>query len=129
MHGATLESHTVGTTAGDWEAALDALASARADAATPVHTVLAGPRGVAHGVAETIVVTARPAAALCRLLARSARPALVVVDAPSYDRGPRSTAAPEVLRAAAAGVAIAVVRHGDDLALALTGRGSERLGA
>jgi uncharacterized protein (DUF58 family) len=119
----------VGSTGGDWEAALDGLAAAVANGTTPVHVLLDGARGAAAGAAETVVVTARPSAMLERRLGGTRGSAVVVIDAPSYAGSERSGHDPTLLRLAGSGVAVAVVRKGDDLATALAGRSAERLGA
>ncbi len=128
INGSSVGVHRVSSAAGDWEAALDCLAAATADGSTPVHALLGGARGAAAGVAETIVVTARPSAQLERRLG-GARAAVVVIDAPTYAGSPGAKADPTLLRLARSGVAVAVIRKGDDLATALTGRSLERIGA
>ncbi len=129
INGFTVGIHRVSSTAGDWEAALDGLAAAEADGSTPVHALLDGGRGAAAGVAETIVVTARPSATLERRLSGACGAAVVVIDAPTYAGSRGAKADPTLLRLARSGVAVAVVRKGDDLATALTGRSLERIGA
>jgi uncharacterized protein (DUF58 family) len=111
----------------DWGAAYDALAAAEADGATPLAGLLAAESGAARAL-ELIVVTAvLPRALVDRLCQRAAgnrRTALVLVDAASFGRGSASPR-PELLRLAAAGVAVAVVRQGDDLAAVLGGPPAE----
>jgi uncharacterized protein (DUF58 family) len=105
----------------DWEAALDALAAVEPAENAPLRTMV-GPRGALAAVPELVVVTARPEAVEDALLARRAigRPcALVFVDPQTYaGRGP-SDPSRTLLRLAGAGVAVAVVRHGDRLEEAL----------
>ena len=127
--GAAVRTFRVSSTGADWEAALDALAEACADGQTPVHKLLGGARSVVAGAVEAIVVTARPSALLERRFGGARRAALVVIDAPTYAGAGRSGADPTLLRLAASGIAVAVIRRGDDLATILSGRGAERLGA
>jgi uncharacterized protein (DUF58 family) len=105
----------------DWEDALDALAAAEASRATPL-LQLVSPRGVLGTVSELVVVTARPEVVVEPLLARAAvgrSSALVALDAPTYAGRAPSTASPSLLRLAAAGVPLAVVRRGAPLVEAL----------
>lgn len=107
----------------DWEEALVALAVAEADASAPLAGVLAAPRGAAVRAPELVVVTCLAGAAAelvaSRRCARSA--GLVLVDAPTFAGAAPSASAAAVLRAAAAGVRVAVVRRGDDLRAVLDG--------
>ena len=129
VHGSSRASYAVSSLGAEWEAALDGLAAAQADAHVPVHTVVGGPRSVTAGAAEVVVVTCRPTIALARRLGGARRAALVAVDAPSYAGPDGSTTSPILLGLAARGVAVTVVRRGDDLASALAGTAHERLGA
>jgi uncharacterized protein (DUF58 family) len=129
VHGASTASYRAGGAPSEWEALLDGLAAAEADAATPVGVLLDDRAGVVRGVDGAIVVTSRPSPAIVRSLSRVRRGGLVVVDSATYADGRRSGADPTVLRAAASGVAVAVVRRGDDLALRLSGRPAEKIGA
>jgi hypothetical protein len=100
---------------------LDALAAAEPSHSTPLQQLMAS-RGVLAHVPELVVVTCRPEAVADALVARTAVgrwSALVSIDAPTYaGRGP-SAASPTLLRLAAAGVPLAVVRHGVPLTEAL----------
>jgi uncharacterized protein (DUF58 family) len=105
----------------DWEAALDALAAVEPAYGTPLQQLVSS-RGVLARVPELVVVTARPEAVVDALLARSAvgrSSALAVIDAPTYAGRPPSAASPTLLRLAAAGIPLAVVRDGVPLAEAL----------
>ena len=105
------------------------LAAAEPDARTPAAALLDSGVGPAARSLELVVVTSRIEPALfSRLLERALtrRPvALVHVDAGSFAGG-RRRPEPGLLRLQAAGVPVAVVRRGEDLAEALRGaRGAE----
>jgi uncharacterized protein (DUF58 family) len=105
----------------DFQVILAALASAEPDAPRDLGHVLAQTSGPVARAGELVVVTsALGPGALKRLLYASGRRLVSVVwiDAPSYAGRP-TRAAPGVLQLSAAGVPVAVVRRGDDLALAL----------
>jgi uncharacterized protein (DUF58 family) len=108
----------------DWQRALELLAAAEPDARGPAATVLQSADGAAARSLELVVVTSRVERSLVdRLLERALtrRPvALVHVEAESFAGRPRRPE-PSLLRLQAAGVPIAVVRQGDDLAAALDG--------
>jgi uncharacterized protein (DUF58 family) len=113
----------------DLGAALAVLAAAEPDAARHLSSALAAELPAVARAGELVVVTAAPARAVAGPLLRHAvrRPvSLVWVDAPSYVGRP-TRADPGVLRLASAGIAVAVVRHGDDLAGVLGPRSVERL--
>jgi uncharacterized protein (DUF58 family) len=113
--------HRVRSLGRDWDEALDALAGVEATGNTPLRELVA-PRGGLGTVAELVVVTARPEAVADALVARVAagrRCAVVAVDAPTYVGRPPASASPTLLRLSAAGVALAVVRHGVSLQEAL----------
>ena len=115
--------HAVRSIGRDWHEALDALAAVEPAAATPLHDLVAT-RGPLGSVPELLVVTARPEVVADALVARTAvgrSSALVAVDAPTY--AGRRAAGPSavLLRLAAAGVALAVLRHGTPLVEALRG--------
>jgi uncharacterized protein (DUF58 family) len=101
--------------------ALDALAAAEPDAAYPLARSLGHERAPAARAGELVVVTATlDSAALGAVLDLGARRlvSVVWVDAPSFAGRP-TRAVPGLLRLSAAGVPVAVVRHGDDLTAAL----------
>ena len=118
------EAQTVSSDGPEWQHALERLAAAEPDARTPAAALLESGVGPAARSLELIVVTSRIEPRLVnRLLERALtrRPvALVHVEAASFVGRPR-TREPALLRLQAAGVPIAVVRRGEDLAAALAG--------
>jgi uncharacterized protein (DUF58 family) len=106
----------------EWGRALELLAGAEPDARATAGALLEAGAGPAARSLDLVVVTARPEAALVnRLLERAASRrsvALVYVDAPTFAGRPPAPQ-PALLRLQAAGVPVAVVRRGDDLAAAL----------
>jgi uncharacterized protein (DUF58 family) len=106
---------------GEFASVLGTLASAKADAQHDLARFLERPPKAVEHAPEIVVVTATesPAAAR-RLLDLTSRRAVAVVwvDATSYVGRP-TRAVPAVLQLSAAGIPIAVVRHGEDLAAAL----------
>jgi uncharacterized protein (DUF58 family) len=115
--------HRVRTLGAEWERALDALAAVEGVDGTPLQSLVA-PRGVLATVAELVVVTARPELVVDALVARAATgriPALVAVDAPTYAGRAAAGSSTALLRIAAAGGPIAVLRHGVPLEEALSG--------
>lgn len=119
------DAQSVSTEGPEWRRALDLLAEARPDAHASAAALLASQAGVSLRARQLVVVTSRLAPLLVdRLVQRvlSHRPCGVVyVDAPSF-AGRRAAPEPALLRLSQAGVAVAVVRSGDDLAVALGGR-------
>jgi uncharacterized protein (DUF58 family) len=106
---------------GDFRAALDALACVEPDALVPLVRAFGHEQAPAARAGELVVVTATlDPGALESLLGMSARRlvSVVWVDAPSYAGRP-TKALPALLRLSAAGVPVAVLRRGDDLASAL----------
>jgi len=120
------EAQTVSSDGPEWQHALERLAAAEPDARNPAAALLESGVGPAARSLELIVVTSRIESRLVnRLLERALtrRPvALVHVEAASFAGRPR-TREPALLRLQAAGVPVAVVRRGDDLAAALAGAG------
>jgi uncharacterized protein (DUF58 family) len=114
---------------GDWHAALAVLAEAEPDGTRPVVELLARESGPASLAIETVVVTSRVSGALATKLVQRALAgqgvSVVWVDAPSFVGRPTKLE-PELLRLQAAGVAVAVVRHGDSLATVLGARSTAR---
>jgi uncharacterized protein (DUF58 family) len=102
---------------GDWRRALELLAAVEADGDLPAERLLGGDRNPAALALGLIVVTSRlPAGLVERLVQRVAAhrsTAVVYVEAASWNG--RRRAEPTLLRLQAAGVAVAVVRRGDDL--------------
>jgi uncharacterized protein (DUF58 family) len=118
------EMQTVSSDGPEWQKALELLAAAEPDARAPAAAALQATDGPAARSLELVVVTSRVERSLVdRLLERALtrRPvALVHIEAESFVGRPRRPD-PELLRLQAAGVAIAVVRQGEDLASALNG--------
>ena len=118
------ESQRVHSPAAGTRRALELLAAAEPTARAPAHALLADEASAAARALEIVVVTARVDRPLVdRLVQRalSRRTAsLVFVDAPTFT-GSAPTRDPALLRLAGAGVAVAVVRAGDDLVTALQG--------
>ena len=115
--------HRVRTLGAEWERALDALAAVEGVEGTPFASLVA-PRGILATVAELVVVTARPEHVADALVARAAGgriPALVAVDAPTYAGRAPTASTPALLRLAAAGAPVAVLRHGVSLEDCLAG--------
>ncbi len=113
---------------GELRTALDTLAAASPDAPRELGWLLARPPAPVASAGEIVVVTAvLGAAATARLLDLAARRLVSVVwiDAPSFAGRPTRVDA-RLLQLSAAGIPVAVVRSGDDLATAL---GASREGA
>ena len=111
----------------DLDGALAALAAAAPDAVHGLARWLGGDGSWLSGAGELVVVTAElPPAAASALLALSRRVAVAVVrvDAPTFaGRPPRTDAG--ALSLSAAGIPVAVLRHGQPLAEALGAVGEE----
>jgi uncharacterized protein (DUF58 family) len=118
------ETQAVSSDGPEWQHALELLAAAEPDAGRPAAALLESGVGPAARSLELVVVTSRIEPRLVsRLLERALTRravALVHVDAGSFAGRPRRRD-PELLRLQAAGVPIAVVRQGEDLAAALEG--------
>lgn len=114
--------HRVRSLGRDWEGALDALAAAQPAPGAPVGELLA--RGVLATVPDLVVLTGRPAFVADALVARHAvgrAVAVVALDTPTYAARPPTDSSPALLRLAAAGIPVAVLRRGDSLVEALGG--------
>jgi len=124
INGSQPEQQAVRSAEGDWRQALDLLAAVEPEPGPPLAALLADQATAVARSLELTVVTASLAPRLVeRLVERSLASgsvALVLVDASSFAGAPPKPIS-ELLRLQAAGVAIAVLRDGDDLA--------ERLGA
>ena len=111
----------------DWPRALELLAAAEQNGRRPVEAVLADPAAGAMHALDLAVVTAALRPALVEaLVARTASKQLVsvvYVDAPSFAGRRRAVLGAEaaVLRLENAGIAVAVLRRGDDLEAVLGG--------
>jgi uncharacterized protein (DUF58 family) len=118
------ETQRVSSDGPEWHRALELLAAAEPDARGPVTALLESGAGPAARSLELVVVTSRIESSLVnRLLERALTRravALVHVEAASFAGRPNRPE-PALLRLQAAGVPIAVVRAGDDLAVALQG--------
>jgi uncharacterized protein (DUF58 family) len=105
----------------DFGEALDALAAVEPDASYPLARALSHEQAPAARAGELVVVTASlDPTSLGAVLESAARRVVSVVwvDAPSFAGRP-TRAVPGLLRLSAAGVPVAVVRRGDDLAATL----------
>jgi uncharacterized protein (DUF58 family) len=114
---------------GDWELALELLASVEANGRNPVGALLTEGTGMPSKALELCVVTSGLSARLAdRLLQRAVMrrgTSLVYVDPASYADRPAETptdARVQLARLDHAGIPVAVVRRGDDLATKLGGR-------
>jgi len=119
VNSAAREEQAIGTEAGDWPRALETLAAAEPTARTPAFALLESAGSAVARSLELVVVTSQVDAPLVdRLVQRalSRRGVSVVYVEPA--RAPQ----PGLLRLQAAGIAVAVVRPGDDLASALSAR-------
>jgi uncharacterized protein (DUF58 family) len=118
------EVQHVHSPAADWSRALELLAAVEATGDTPAARLLAEEDSPAARALELVVVTARLEHALVdRLIQRalSRRKVSVVFVDPASFNGAARRPEPALLRLQAAGVAVAVVRAGDDLAACLSG--------
>jgi uncharacterized protein (DUF58 family) len=124
INGSRQDQQGVRSPEGDWRQALDLLAAAEPEQGPSLAALLADEGSAAGRALELAVVTASlPPRLVERLVARalgSGNVSLVLVDAASFAGAPPRPW-PELLRLQAVGVAVAVLREGDDLA--------ERLGA
>jgi uncharacterized protein (DUF58 family) len=124
VNGAHAELQGVRSAEGDWRQALDLLAAVEPEPGPPLAAVLADQSSAVARSLELVVVTASlPPRLVERLVERalvSGSVSLVFVDPSSFAGAPPKPL-PELLRLQAAGVTVAVLRDGDDLA--------ERLGA
>jgi uncharacterized protein (DUF58 family) len=124
INGAQPEQQSVRSPEADWHQALDLLAAVEPGPGPPLAALLADEAGSVGRSLELAVVTSSLAPRLVERLAGrslgSGSVSLVLVDSSSF-AGAAPKPIPELLRLQAAGVAIAVLRKGDDLA--------ERLGA
>ena len=109
--------------AGDWRNALESLAAAEATGTLPLAAALAEDGGAASRAHELSIVTTRLEPGLVDRLVHRAlaqrKVSLVFVDAPTFEGRPPSRE-PGLLRLQSAGVPVAVLRVGDDLAEVLS---------
>jgi uncharacterized protein (DUF58 family) len=124
LNSARREVQHVHSPAADWRRALELLAALEATGDTPVARLLAEENSPAARALELVVVTARLEPALVdRLIQRALsrrKVSVVFVDPASFNGAPRRPE-PVLLRLQAAGIAVAVIRSGDDLAASLSG--------
>jgi hypothetical protein len=120
--GARAEQRGVRSAESDWRQALDLLAAVEPEQRPPLAAVLADESSAVARSLELAVVTASlPPRLVERLVERSLASgsvSLIFVDPTSF-AGARRRPVPELLRLQAAGVTVAVLRDGDDLAEAL----------
>jgi uncharacterized protein (DUF58 family) len=127
VNSAARETQQVASEAGDWRRALELLAAAEPTGTTPAFALLESSGNAAARALELAVVTSRVDARLVDRLVQRALSrhgvSLVYIEPSSFAGRP---AAPEplLLRLHAAGVAVAVVRRGDDLGAALSPSGA-----
>ena len=111
----------------DFGAALAALAAAEANARHGLGKSLSVDHAPLAGSEELVVVTSTvaPAAGTALLAVATRRPVSVVwIDAPSW-AGRATRSDPGLLRLSAGGIPLAIVRRGDDLAVALGARDAQ----
>jgi uncharacterized protein (DUF58 family) len=124
------ETQSLSSDGPEWQRALEFLATAEPDASRPAAALLESGVSPATRSLELVVVTSRIEPALVnRLLERALTrraAALVHVEAGSFAGRPRRPE-PALLGLQAAGVPVAVVRQGDDLAVALAGVGAREI--
>jgi uncharacterized protein (DUF58 family) len=117
------EQRRIQSAEGDWRSALDLLAAVEPEAGPPLAALLAEDASAAGRSLELTIVTASLSAQLVeRLVDRSLahrHVSLLLVDAASFG-GAEPRRQPELLRLQAVGVAVAVLRKGDDLAAKLS---------
>jgi uncharacterized protein (DUF58 family) len=118
------ESQRVHSPATDRVRAMEVLAAVEPAGGTPASALLAEEASAAARALELVVVTSRVDGGLVDRLVQRAlahrKTSLVYVDAPTFSGG-AATREPLLLRLQAAGVAVAVLRAGDDLAATLEG--------
>ena len=118
------EVQHVHSPAADWRRALELLAAVEPSGQMPAARLLAQEDGPAARALELAVVTARLDSALVDRLVQRAlsrrKVSLVYVDPASFNGSARRPE-PALLKLQAAGIAVAVVRAGDDLAACLEG--------
>jgi uncharacterized protein (DUF58 family) len=124
LNNAARDTQVISADGPEWQRALELLAAAEPDAQSPAASLLRSADAPASRSLELVVVTSRIERSLVdRLLERALTRravALVHVEAESF-AGAQRRPEPELLRLQAAGVPVAVVRQGDDLAAVLRG--------
>lgn len=114
------EVHTHGA---EWRQAFELLASVEPDGVEPLATLLTDEASPAARALELVVVTAAITTSLADRLTQRARArrrvSLVFVDPASFATPRKATTEPLLLRLQGAGVPVAVLQRGDDLAAVL----------
>ena len=105
---------------GSYASALDVLAAA-VPTGPALASTLSDPRLGAARAAELVVVTCNPLTPALDRLQEARGGAVVAIDGPTYAGASQSAALTGLLRLAAGGVPVAIVRAGDDLEAALSG--------
>jgi uncharacterized protein (DUF58 family) len=122
------ESRRIASSDGEWRQALDLLAGLEPSAGGSVVPLLAEEASPAGRALELTVVTSRLEPQLVERLVHRAlgrrRVSVVYVDPASFTG--QSRPEPALLRLQGAGIAVAVIRRGDDLAATLTGEALRR---
>ena len=123
VNGARRAMQEVHTHGAEWRQALELLASVEPDGPEPLANLLSDEASHAARALELVVVTSAVTPPLVDRLGQRARArrrvSLAFVDAASFAQPPKATTEPLLLRLQAAGVPVAVLRAGDDLAEAL----------
>ena len=124
-----IDIHSPGS---DWETALDRLAAVTPTPGARIDATLRHPGAAVARARELIVVTGRPDRAVAallevRLAGRAA--AIVAVASETFAGATRNRADPALLRAAAAGIRVAIVEAGIPIEHALARRHAENVGA
>jgi uncharacterized protein (DUF58 family) len=128
VNSALVETQRVHSCDGDWRRALELLASVEPTGRAPLAALLADDsRAAARALELTVVTASLPPPLVDRLVQRvlaRRSVALVLVDSASFRRGRMSGRGdarrdPALLRLQAAGIAVAVLERGDDLAVKL----------
>jgi uncharacterized protein (DUF58 family) len=117
VNSAAREEQAIGSEAADWPRALEVLAAAEPTARTPAFALLESAGSAVARSLELVVVTSQVDTPLVDRLVQRALSrrgvSLVYVDATAVPQ-------PGLLRLQAAGIPVAVVRPGDDLAMVLS---------
>jgi uncharacterized protein (DUF58 family) len=127
VNDAAAQAHRLASADGDWRKTLEVLAAVEPTGRLPASALLADESNPAARALELTVVTADLSPALAdrliqRVLGRRGA-SLVFVDAVSFAPGRHGRRRePALLRLQAAGVPVALLRHGDDLAAVLSSR-------
>ena len=123
VNGAERAAQAVHGEDADWRRALELLAAVEPNGRTPPSALLAEDASAAARALELVVVTAQlPPPLVERLVQRALNRrgvSLIYVDAPSFAGASEPTRDPALLRLQAAGIAVAVLRRGDNLRSAL----------